>query len=568
MSENTLNSQQLNRLENLVSNMMMSRQELFKKLLDPRRDINADCGFPDGWLQPDLFYNLYDRDSYAARVVEVFPQESWKVHPTVFESQTTGVLTPFEKGWGELGASVRVEKSYYKQETDSGIWEYLARADTLSRIGQYGVILLGIDDCDGDLTQPVNVERENILKYIRVFPEYLAKVTAICGDKSDQRFGQPERYMLTFTDPNDMGIAAAGVAHTTMQVHHSRVVHIAGNLRASEWLGIQAMRPVLNNLLSLRKVTYGSGEMFWRGAFPGLSIESHPQLGGDVSFAKDAMRDMMESYMNSLQRYIGLTGFTAKSLAPQISDPSPFIQAQIEAICIKLGIPIRIFKGSERGELASTQDDDNWNDRMKFRQHNFITPRIICPFIDRLINLRIIPPPENGYVVKWPDLTSMSSQDKANIALIRTQAFSTYLQSDMISVIDPLEYLTRWLPFSVAEAKEMIATSRRAAAEETDLSTPMGITTPGTPDEIAPDEVGIEDEQSPAIDQGGSSDLRATVGGSVAVADLQRAFYAGELPREAAMGNAIIVFGFTDEEAERLFPDIPAIAPQETTAEE
>jgi uncharacterized protein DUF935 len=52
----------------------------------------------------------------------------------------------------------------------------------------------------------------------------------------------------------------------------------------------------------------------------------------------------------------------------------------------------------------------------------------------------------------------------------------------------------------------------------------------------------------------GSADLRATVGGSQAIAELQRAFYAGELLREAAIANAVMVFGFTPEEAESLFP--------------
>lgn len=72
----------------------------------------------------------------------------------------------------------------------------------------------------------------------------------------------------------------------------------------------------------------------------------------------------------------------------------------------------------------------------------------------------------------------------------------------------------------------------------------------------------ITPEQAPAT---ASNDLRATVGGSVAIADLQRSYYRRELPREAAVANAVLIFGFTDKEAERLFPELSPNAPTNET---
>ncbi len=68
----------------------------------------------------------------------------------------------------------------------------------------------------------------------------------------------------------------------------------------------------------------------------------------------------------------------------------------------------------------------------------------------------------------------------------------------------------------------------------------------------------MSDEQSDAVV---SNDLRATVGGSTAIRELQTLYYDGGVPREAAMANARIVFGFTQAEAEDLFPDIAPDAP-------
>jgi len=154
------------------------------------------------------------------------------------------------------------------------------------------------------------------------------------------------------------------------------------------------MRPVLNRLLDLQKIYGASAEGYWQAAFTGLSLETHPQLGGDVTIDASDVRNQLENYVNSLQRYLALTGMSAHTLAPTVSDPSSQIDKHIEAICIQLGIPKRVFMGSERGELASSQDDASWNDRLKQRQNGYLTPRVIVPFVDRLISVGVLPEPD------------------------------------------------------------------------------------------------------------------------------------------------------------------------------
>jgi hypothetical protein len=43
--------------------------------------------------------------------------------------------------------------------------------------------------------------------------------------------------------------------------------------------------------------------------------------------------------------------------------------------------------------------------------------------------------------------------------------------------------------------------------------------------------------------------------------ELQRAYYQGEIPREAAMASASLVYGFTPAEAEKLFPPAIPVVP-------
>jgi hypothetical protein len=465
--------------QDLVYNVLSARREFIQQLLDPRRDYDEECGYPKGYVQPQVYQDLFDREPIPNRVVSCLPKESWQVQPRVYEDEDTETVTEFEKAWDGVGRMLRGPYSHYKEEEGSPIWDYTLRGDILSGIGHYGIMLLGIDD-GKPLDQPVDGVDEAVKKmvadpetedgeeqevqgysqvgygnyaisgysapyggsiedesdeptyrkadasrangktrkaslklkrklppgmkadaskakrrrllYVRVFPESLAVISVYDSDRSSPRYMQPVRYTVTLNDPSDAQ-AGIGMSTATVEVHWTRVIHLADNLLSSEVHGVPRQRPVLNRLLDLRKLYGGSAEMYWRGALPGYSFETHPELGGEVKINEQKHRDMVEAWANGLQRYMTLMGMTAKSLAPQVVEPSAQIEVQIEAICIQLGIPVRVFKGSERGELASSQDDAAWNDRLRARQKYYITPRIIVPLVDRLILMGVLPVP-------------------------------------------------------------------------------------------------------------------------------------------------------------------------------
>lgn len=442
-----------------VNNVMTSRSQFINQFLDPRRNIDKECGYPEtGSITPQIYRKLYDRESIATRVVQVMPQESWQHTPEVYEDEDTETETPFERAWDELAQSLRGD-SHYKSEEGSPIWEHLKRADMLSGIGHFGCLLMGFNDgkqlwepldkvppdgfakditgvdtsgskdtqtleakktqevAYGSVTGAVGTDAQYTggqynpanpmalmqgdknskltLIFLRAFDESLVQIVQYEADISNPRFGQPVMYMITLNDPREQH-TGVGLPLATVRVHWSRVIHLADNLGSSEIFGVPRMRPVFNRLLDLMKLYGGSAEMYWRGAFPGLSIETHPQLGGDVVIDAEKTRSMLERYENTLQRYIQLSGMTAKSLAPQVVDPTPQIDTQLQAICILIGIPLRIFMGSERGELASSQDDDTWNGRVNERQNNYLTPRVIVPFVDRLILIGVLPIPNSS----------------------------------------------------------------------------------------------------------------------------------------------------------------------------
>jgi hypothetical protein len=575
-----------------VANAMLQRQAWIQTMIDPRRDINFECGYPDtASITAYQYRELYDRESIATRAVQVLPNECWQLQPEVYEDENSENVTLFEQAWDDLGKSIRGE-SFYQDEQANPIWEVLKRADVLSGVGCFGVILLGLDDGkplrepiegfqtensfvgtdaqyyvnnyisvpdheiedddpmlkrpgavdpddaaaqkadplpkrniepepgqrvpdeaaqeeDGEVDphdphalleeseedplnkvdpqaegpqdiepHPENAEwqaNKRKLLYIRAFDESLIQITQYENRRHHPRFGMPIMYRVTFNDPADQG-QGIGLDTSTEDVHWSRIIHLADNRGSSEVMGVPRMRPIFNRLSDLRKLYGGSAEMYWRGAFPGLAFETHPTLGSEAHIDHAAVKDQVEDYQNTLQRYLAVDGVTVNSISPQVVDPTPHIDGQITAVCILLGVPKRIFMGSEQGSMASGQDDGTWNGRLKERQTNYITPRIIIPFIDRLIQAKVLPEPI-GFSVVWPELDSATPLDKANIANFRTTALTAYLSGGGENLMSPKDFLVRIMGFKEKEAEEVLNATLDHMAEVN----PMG-----NPDEMVP----------------------------------------------------------------------------------
>jgi hypothetical protein len=91
-------------------------------------------------------------------------------------------------------------------------------------------------------------------------------------------------------------------------------------------------------------------------------------------------------------------------------------------------MPKRILTGSEMGELASSQDRDNWKDQVNGRQTQYAGPYIVRPLVDRLIAYGYLPPPAKGvdeYEVTWPHMQVMTDAEKADGALKWAQTNQT-----------------------------------------------------------------------------------------------------------------------------------------------
>ncbi len=444
-----------------TTRLLIARSRLAGRAMDdPRRDINAECGYPeDSELNCQVYREWYEREGLASRVVNVYPDECWSVYPDLCENEKEET-TPFEEAWAELNS-------------DIPCWHYLHRVDVLSGIGSFGVIFLGLDDgrkMDSPVLndrgeRPKNARALKLL-YLRVFDESLVRVLEWETNEFSPRCGQPTLYAIKFADPREQAESQPAPTDLTEKaVHWSRIVHIADNRIANELFGIPRMKNVANRLYDCRKILGGSAEMFWRGAQPGWAFSADNENGEEVEFDADSLKEQWEAYSNGLQRYLALIGMKAQSLAPQIADPSSHLLQHLQAIAATIGVPLPVFLGQIEGHMAGAQNAMWWNRRLARRQKNYVHPMIIQPFVKRLIALGVMPKVKSFYT-EWTDLNAISEADKADIALKRAQALLQYVTSGAESIMPVTEFFTMIMGLTIKQANAV----KKAAAGQTQMT--------------------------------------------------------------------------------------------------
>lgn len=368
-----------------------------------KRDLYEALGYPTNPTFND-YMARYKRQDIAGAIIDAPVGECWRRPPQVTESLEEE--TEFEKAWTAL-----VETK--------GIYHFLPRVDRLASIGHYAVLLMGFDD-GKELS--VEVKSAKKLLFLVPYSEQNATIATSVNDTKNERYGWPESYSISMKSP------VGGDSSLTKQVHWSRVIHVAEGCLEDNVLGSPGLESVLNRLQDLELLMGGSAEMFWRGAFPGLGLNIAPdaQIGEQDL---QAMRDELEEYIHGFKRTLRTKGIDIKELTPQVADPSNHVSVQIDAISCAKRIPKRILLGSERGELASSQDEKAWMNHIDERRRKHCEPMILRPLIDRLIRVGVLPTPKEKYTAIWPDLMIPSEKDKAEVGEIRSRTLGNFVNA-------------------------------------------------------------------------------------------------------------------------------------------
>jgi hypothetical protein len=213
------------------------------------------------------------------------------------------------------------------------------------------------------------------------------------------------------------------------EVHWTRVIHIAEQQREHAVYAVPILRPVYNRILDWQKVIGGSAEMFLRGADRKIVASMDPDMGPVDD--TDKLRQQVEEMNHGLRNTVFARGLGIDQLDGEDVDPSGVADTILDAIASETDIPKRILIGSERGELASTQDRANFYGNMEDRRRQHAGPGILRPFVNRLQRADILP--EGDFEIHWPELFVLDAMEKADIQAKRANAVK---RLDGVSWID------------------------------------------------------------------------------------------------------------------------------------
>lgn len=366
-----------------------------------------------GWdrsVTPQMLWEMYVRGGIARRIVHAYPDNTWFLPPEVTATQ----------GW---------TKAFEKLAKAHHLWSILSRADKLSQLGQYSIILIGTRD--SNLEAPLKPRPDNEIIFLQPYSDRTATIAQYGMDSGNERFGLPVLYQINpgaaALEDRQMFSQGQGPNSTTratppnqfkstFKVHWSRVIHICQGGLESQVFGTPILWAIWNYLTDLQKVTGGSAESYWITANRGINANVDKDAVLDPA-DEAALSEEIEEYFNGIRRFIRTRGVEVKSLGQGVANPKGPFETLITLIAGTTGIPQRILLGSESGHLGSTQDKGNWADRVEAYREMTAWPSILLPALQAFMRIGALPTVDEDKIkALWPPAYTMSPLEKGQQA--------------------------------------------------------------------------------------------------------------------------------------------------------
>lgn len=431
----------LNHVSDLLSRGLASRRAF--RTYDGDREIDKTLGYR-GDISFSDYLGRYRRMGVAGEIVDKPAKTTWRSDPEIREADSDDD-TDFTEAVEELARRTR-------------LWARAEQVDRLAGIGNYAVMLIGSTKGE-DLSRPLtedSIEGPEDIGYFSVFRQDHARIEDVEADTTNPRLGRPTLYDLTLFAERTS--APQGVDRSR-EAHWSRIVHVAEDPLEDDIFGRPRQERVFNDEDDLLKYKGSSAEIFWLQV-AGILVAKHSE---DVEVDESAMEDFEDDVMDVLHkitRFLQVQGTELEWLTPdQAPDPSGLWEVTKAMLSVGTGIPQRILFGSERGELASTQDEANWFGKIEERRGQHAEPVIIRPTLDRLIDVGALPEPSSGdYRVEWEPLFQLSELQMAEVQKNRAETVKTLAEAFLAGGETAMEMAAALVP----ELEEILEDGLRA----------------------------------------------------------------------------------------------------------
>ena len=424
-----------------------------------RRDLYESVGYrPE--LYPNDYRGRFERGDIAQRVVRAKPAETWRNPPSIMDGTTKEDATEesaFVRDWNDV---VNIGQATDELLADSKtIWHYCKRVDTLAGLGEFAVMVVGVGD-NAQLYQPLKRGAGRQLLYLSTFGQDKVDIppSAFDTDPTSPRFGLPSYYQIKMGPDHDA---------RTSNVHWTRVVHVADGLLDNDIYGTPRLRAVWNRLSDIEKALAASGEAAWRMATRKIIVSTKDgyTLGEVDATGSSTTSQQLDEVLHDLRDTLALEGYDVTVIDGQMTDPSALVETNIDIVSATAEIPQRILLGSERGELASSQDRGNWFDSISTRQSEYAEPIILRPLIGRLVYAGVVTAPTSGVFIDWPSLYEPDATEQAEVASKNAATVRMLADEKVERIIKPDEFVKEFIPSLPKDAVVDEATREKMRGE-------------------------------------------------------------------------------------------------------
>lgn len=395
------------------------------------RDKRMSSVFSADMLSFDQLTMLWRGDDLAARAVETFPREAMR--------QGYDLIIAEDQEGQETDTSARTAEIEDKLEK-LGVDKYLKIALNYERGFGGGAILLGVNDGQEDLTQPLNLNKVRSIDWLTELEP--REIQPIYGytDPRAPKYGQPEIYRMVSRAvlPSSGGTSAPG----SVDIHESRLLVFNG-IRVSRYQVASTQGGWGDSILNRMWRVLRDFNTVWSSA--GVLVT-------DFSQAVYKMKDLWETLSADNQsafaerlQAMDLGRSTINSIVIDSEDefqrqstPITGLPDLLDKFTVRLAaaadMPITLLFGVSPAGLNATGESDIrlFYDRVASYQRDLIAPQLrqLIQIIMRTTGDRQEP---KKWSLRFRPLWQESAADRAKAMLTVAQADSTWIGAGVYS---------------------------------------------------------------------------------------------------------------------------------------
>lgn len=369
-------------------------------------------GYP-GHLTFKHYYAAYSRISAASAVVRIPVEEAWSQFPRICNDETA-TDDPLAAEVSALDKRI-------------GLFRAMKGVDERQRVGRYAGLIVIIKD-SRKLNTPIGNGEVVELKPLY---ESQIKPTTWNTDANSVDYGKPTMYQL-----NENGIGDRDENNgRSCDVHPSRLVIWAEGADDGSIYGRSCLEPVYNSILTLDKIEGAGGTGFFRNArgqqvlkYQASDIQQMMSTMGikTTDELKDKLKETTDDFAAVKDAIMLLINGERETVSITLPDPEPFARMCWDNIAAGTRYPETIMRGSQTGERASTQDQEQAAKATTGRRRDFLTPAISAT-INKLIELGALKAGRrNQFEVVWPDAFEPSLEGKLQMMKVAMDGMKGY----------------------------------------------------------------------------------------------------------------------------------------------